>query len=323
LSGRQAPARVFHAGSRQAARKQVGELLGRQVTPGWPDPPLAGDLVLIEPDAQGAPYGNAFCALRAFKEVPGVRAIVLVAAGDQHAQALARFCQADACIGLLGDDLAGDHGEVRETLLGTRRHVSVDDLLARYEQRLGEDSGKRASGLHKLLSASGTGSVMSQWTDAETGLFDAPFASFKIDEELKRANRMNQPLTLVLLDIGVAEQDLPRETKAKRMLLAEVASVFLNSSRDIDVLARFTPTTFLFLLPGTGQEGGLIASRRMIEGLRQRSPIGGVTLDPRAGLVTVPCAGIEHREAFLMRAEDCLERARSGQGGSGVCASLE
>src|SRR5262249_52740512 len=150
------------------------------------------------------------------------------------------------------------------------------------------DAGKRASGLHRLLNASSAGSAISQWTDAETGLFDAPFASFKIDEELKRANRMNQPLTLVLLDIGVPEQALPREPKKKRVLFAEVASVFLNSSRDIDVLARFTPTTFLFLLPGTGHDGGMIAARRMIEGLRQKSPIQGVALDPKAGMVTVP-----------------------------------
>jgi hypothetical protein len=112
-----------------------------------------------------------------------VRAIVLVAAGDQHAQALRALLPGRRVHRLARDDLAGDHGEVRETLLGTTPCL-VDDLLARYEQRLGEDSGKRASAAAQAAQRERHRLRDEQWTDAETGLFDAPFASFKIDEEL-------------------------------------------------------------------------------------------------------------------------------------------
>ena len=91
----------------------------------------------------------------------------------------------------------------------------------------------------------------------------------------------------------------------------------------IDVLARFTASTFLFLLPGTGPDGALVLARRMLQSLRERTFAEGVRLQPYAGMAWTPQSGITDRKAFLLCAEACLERARSGVGDGGVCGSLE
>ncbi len=99
--------------------------------------------------------------------------------------------------------------------------------------------------------------------------------------------------------------------------------MFLNECRDIDVLARFTETTFLFLLPGTGLDGADRVALRMLHSLREREYGAGTRLDPKAGLVTVPATGISERRSFLARAEACLRVAQQGGGEGGLCTCWE
>ena len=103
----------------------------------------------------------------------------------------------------------------------------------------------------------------------------------------------------------------------------EVAGVFLNECRDIDIIGRFTESTFMVLMPGTGAAGSEILARRMLDGVRQRGESGGVAGSPSAGLATMPAAGIHNRHAFLARAEACLRLAREGQGQEGFCSYSE
>ncbi|MHC5062846.1 MAG: GGDEF domain-containing protein [Planctomycetota bacterium] len=162
---------------------------------------------------------------------------------------------------------------------------------------------------------------LSALTDAETGLFDGPFATFKLDEEFKRATRFHQPLSLVLLDCGIVSW--PEDPTDRSLVLAEVASIFLSECRDIDTLARFTETEFLFLLPGTGVDGATAVARRMLEQLRSHRYSVEIELDPVVGLATVPASGISDKREFLERAVSCLAAARSGAGEAGLCASCE
>ena len=105
-------------------------------------------------------------------------------------------------------------------------------------------------------------------------------------------------------------------------MLAEASGVFLNECRDIDVLARFAPTVFLFLLPGTGPEGAEILGRRILTALGQRFR-GRSDVQAAAGLCSVPSSEVPDRRAFLAIAEACLQRARAGQGTGGLVAASE
>jgi uncharacterized repeat protein (TIGR03837 family) len=107
----------------------------------------------------------------------------------------------------------------------------------------------------------------------------------------------------------------------RAVLLAEVASVFLNECRDIDVLGRFTTTTFLFLLPGTPPLGAQALARRLIQSLSDRS--FAVPVRPACGVVSVPMAGISDRRQFLVVAEECLRRAVDEPSTGGVAVAWE
>ena len=97
--------------------------------------------------------------------------------------------------------------------------------------------------------------------------------------------------------------------------------MFLNECRDIDVLARFSPEVFLFLLPGTGAEGAKVLSERSVASLRERLQ-ALVSARPAGGLASVPSGDISDRKRFVAVAEACLERA-GGDGAGGVCTSWQ
>ena len=319
--------RLFWVGDAAEVRAALQGALDEAIRDGMPPDPRPGDLVFLEVFAAlgslpAVPGGNAFAACRALKEDPRVRVFTVLREADPYSAEIARFCLADGSLEWNGEELSG-LDQVRDKLAPTRQRVSVDALLARLEQELATDEGRRQSAIQRLLHRETENDLQATLTDGDTGLFTGQFASFKLDEEFKRASRFHQPLSLILVDIGAKDGALPGDPVLRRELLAEVASVFLNECRDIDVLARFTETTFLFLLPGTGLTGASNVAARMLHSLREKEYSAGINLDPKAGLVTVPATGITERRAFLARAEACLRVAQGGGGQDGLSASWE
>ncbi|GAB4143055.1 MAG: hypothetical protein Fur0037_10570 [Planctomycetota bacterium] len=309
------PARCFHLGS----DARVREALARVIDVVGDDPAGAreGDLIAIESWACGAgiPGGNCFSACMALKRRAGLWVFVVVEEGDDAGRQLARFAMADGVLEFDGKgELRGTEAMLRPEVHGAP--TRVDALLERFEGALSRGDHRALSALERLARWEREDSLAAKLQDPETGLFDGPFAAFKLDEECKRALRFHLPLTLVLLDIGA--DPLPDEPTERRALLAEVASVFLNESRDIDVLARFTETVFLFLLPMTPPAGAAVMARRMLANLAGRAFGDSVRLDPRAGLASLPAAGVRDRRALLTIAEACLDGARRGLGEGGL-----
>jgi len=315
--------RWFHVGAHAGVRDAVVALLGAPPTEGTLDSLRADDLVVVEAFADlghrmDVVGGHAFAALRASKEVRGVSAYAVIRHDDPIGAQIARFCLADGT--LVWDGVARLIGADELLVAADRKpRPSVEALLQLIQASLTREGG--ASVLQRLQQWERDDSLLHRLQDSETGLFDGPYASLKLDEEFKRAQRFHLPLSLLLLDIGAGEV-LPLGPRRSE-LLAEVAGVFLNACRDIDVLARFTETTFLFLLPGTGPDGASVLARRMLAGLRSRTFGPDLVLDPRAGLVTAPATGIGDRKLFLSLAEVCLRRAQAGLGDGGLCSSWE
>lgn len=279
----------------------------------------AGDVVVVDPKADREqqamlPSGHAFSGVRALKQRRGISVYVLVDEDDAVGVQLARFALADGALTLRPDGTIGVD-ELR-TAGRTPRRPSVDDLLERLQSEAG--AGGQESSLQRLMRFEREDSLLTTLQDPETGLFDGPYATLKLDEEWKRAHRFHQPLSLLLLDLGFADglSDVDR-----RAALAEAAGVFLNECRDIDVLARFSQEVFLFLLPGTGAEGARVLSERIVCSLGERLE-GLVSARPAGGLATVPSGEISDRKRFVAVAEACLERART-EAESGVCSSWQ
>ncbi len=314
-------ARVHTVGLAPAARSALADALGREVVEGLPARPGADDVVVLSATAGASelPYGNAFSACRALKRESAARVFVAVAADDPFGAEIARFCMADDSLTLDSNGLVSNLDRIGARGAKGRSRTPVDAMLARLEAEVVGDEERQRSALQRILEDAAEATFLEQLTDPETGLFDGPYAAFKLDEEFKRAVRFHHPLSLILLDCGVAEW--PEDDADRRTLLAEIASTFLNYCRDVDVLARFTSTEFLLLLPGTGPDGAETLARRMLDELARREFVVPVRISPAAGIVTAPHPDLPDRRDMLARAEACLGLARSGEGRGGVCRS--
>lgn len=300
--------RLFHVGSSPAVRAAIQKAFGKEPIVAPATGLKAGDTVVVESFADlsaraDAVGGNAFSACRAWKQTRGVSVYVVVRAEDPTGVLLTRFVLADGVVRI--DAKGGIEGLEH---IGPRdrgkTHQNIDTLLARYGEALKNSDRSELAG--RVREWESSDSFLQRLQDAETGLFDGPYTALKLDEEWKRAQRFHLPLSIVLLDIGQAAEAM-KPGPDRSVLLAEVASVFLNECRDIDVLGRFTTTTFLFLLPGTPPLGAQALARRLLSSLGERS--FAVPLRPACGVASVPMAGIADRRQFLVVAEECLRRA--------------
>ncbi len=301
--------RAFSVACTDSARQQLERIVETSVSDGLDANIDARDVVFLAANSGAAE--NAFTAcLRIKRQCAKATVVVLLTHGDDVSEPIARFCLADGVSWLDRDGDLADPDAVQAIVHRQFRNVPIDALLERFEGQLTGDANELA----EIVERHSGHEFIDGLTDEETGLFDGPFATFKLDEEYKRALRFHQPLSLILFDCGA---DLPDDEIDRRTVLAEIASVFLNECRDIDTLSRFTETVFLFLLPGTGSDGAAAVARRMLEGLRERPLSGGVEIAPAAGIATVPMSGIADRTAFLRAAETCLRSARAES--DGVC----
>ena len=297
----------FWVGSRSAVRDALAAAFGSAPAAGPATAAATGDIVVVDAvasaaDCAGIGPAHAFGAVRLLKDRKGLAVYVVLAADDRVGMQLARFVLADGVLTWQDGRL-----DTRELAAGApaARRVAIDPLLAKLEPKLASASGE--SSLQRLLRFEREDSLPQRLQDAETGLFDGPYATLKLDEEWKRAHRFHQPLSLLLIDLGGGVAGLA--DGARRLVFAEAAGVFLNECRDIDVLARFAPTVFLFLLPGTGPDGAEVLGKRILAALGQRFA-GRPEVRPAAGLCSVPSSEVPDRRAFLAIAEACLLRAQ-------------
>ncbi len=315
--------KVFHIGSSAQVRQALVEAFEVEPKDGPVEGLVSGDVVAIEVAAalgerDDVPGRNAFSACQVYKRQRGVEVYLVVRADDPVGVQLARFVLADGVL-VLGED--GSLEGVDQLLPVDRRRSArlIDGLLQRFGGRMQDaEGGVRA--LEKMLDWEQADDFLGQLQDEETGLFCGPYAALKLDEEFRRSQRFHLPLSLILLDIGAEAADLP-EGPDRQALLAEVAAVFLNECRDIDVLGRFTETVFLFLLPGTPPHGAEALARRMLASLGQRE--FPAQIQPCAGIASIPMAGIGDRKDLLLVAENCLSRARSAPGGEALVTAWE
>lgn len=315
---------IFYVGESRQVRDQLAAALSVPCEAGVPggsasDPAQgSGRAVVVFLDVGagpallgGLPGGNAFTACRDLKDRLGVQVYLLVAAGDQISPEIGRFCLADGSLEIGPDGLLDEVSSLVERIGPRSARVSVDALLENLERAIGSDEGRQASAIQRMLADGDESTLMDHLVDSETGLFDGPYASFKLDEEFKRSRRFHQPLSLMLLDVGTELLEAIADPADRKTFLAEVSSVFLNECRDIDVLARFTASTFMILMPGTGSAGAEVVAARMLAELAEKGIFEGREGRPHCGLATMPSAGIADRSAFMARAEARLQMSRA------------
>lgn len=101
-------------------------------------------------------------------------------------------------------------------------------------------------------------------TDPLTTLYNRRYFEEFIEKEAIRALRMNQPFTLIGLDLDFLKQINDKYGHVcGDLAIKTVADVLKINARSIDIAARMGGEEFNVLLPGIDSKGGLIAAERI------------------------------------------------------------
>jgi len=265
--------------------------------------PTGGDVILIDKFLRGE---NVYEVCRSLTGRTSCRTF-LVAEHDNHTgDAVARFCGAT---GVLHSPLSTSRlAEVLEQAAGPRPPLPSE---GRGEEA--ESAELPEELLVNIANGERNKDLVSALTDPETSLFNYAFLNFKLDEEFKRAQRWNEPLSCVMLGFdGQCSPDV----------LRQLAGIILDSSRDTDVLGRFDETSFLFLLPRTGPDGAEVMAMRVGRTVQELDlcDLVGDSLVVSVGIACMPHPEIRRREDLYAHAREAFHEA-SREGGGVACHS--
>jgi diguanylate cyclase (GGDEF)-like protein len=151
-------------------------------------------------------------------------------------------------------------------------------------------------------------------TDELTGVFNRRYLDRRLGEELKRAHRLGEPCSIVLLDLDFfkAVNDEHGHQEGDRVLCA-VARTIVECVREIDLVTRWGGEEFAVLIPGTTAAQALLVTERI------RTAIERLVVSSASGAplrITVSCgvawvAPHIHTPAQCIAAADrCLLEAK-------------
>ncbi len=156
-------------------------------------------------------------------------------------------------------------------------------------------------------------------TDRLTDLFNHGYFQQRLDAEIRRANRFDHPLSLVMLDIDdfKALNDTYGHPRGD-MVLKVMSSIIRENLREIDIAARYGGEEFVLLLPETDVEG----ARSVAERVRMRVeaevlPIADADREVRIsvslGVATYPLHADTHAGLIDVADRALYEAKRAGK----------
>jgi len=126
-------------------------------------------------------------------------------------------------------------------------------------------------------------------TDVLTGCFNRRSFEMQLDRELQMANRLSQPLSLVMLDLDrFKELNDSSGHDVGDTALRLLAECFRRELRGIDSAARFGGDEFALILPQADSEGAMLVAERLRKGIEQIAFPGCPSLTASIGIATFP-----------------------------------
>jgi diguanylate cyclase (GGDEF)-like protein len=148
-------------------------------------------------------------------------------------------------------------------------------------------------------------------TDSLTGLYNFRFFQASVDRELQIAERSNDPVSLILLDLDHLKRiNDTHGHRAGDAALVQVARAMRQSVRSVDFCARYGGEEFVILLPRCGHEDALRLAERVRNAIAG-SPlpnIGQVTAS--IGVATYPVSA-QTKEALIEAADQAMYVAKT------------
>ncbi len=149
-------------------------------------------------------------------------------------------------------------------------------------------------------------------TDGLTGVFNHRRFQESLAQEILRANRTEQPLSVLMLDVDHFKKfNDSFGHPAGDELLRKLASTMAAELRATDLLARYGGEEFAVLLPDTGKDMAAQAAERLRVAVEQnlRSDVPGGSVTISAGVATWKVDGTTGQE-LLTAADRALYQAK-------------
>ncbi|MEW5764791.1 MAG: GGDEF domain-containing protein [Acidobacteriota bacterium] len=142
--------------------------------------------------------------------------------------------------------------------------------------------------------------------DDLTLAFNRRFFEDYLAEEMDRARRYNNPLSLIFLDLdGLREVNNRFGHAMGSRTLQEAAARIMNAVRSIDKVIRYGGDEFCIVLPETPWEGALEVAER----IRQRLASTPFLLEETGGIEITGSFGLSSYPAHALTKEDLIKRA--------------
>jgi diguanylate cyclase (GGDEF)-like protein len=151
-------------------------------------------------------------------------------------------------------------------------------------------------------------------TDPLTGLWNRRYLAETLEREVARAVRFDNQVSLIILDVDDFKQINDRQGHLQGdMVLEHVAQLVRETTRSIDVAARYGGDELAVILVETDREGAAILAERLRERARERRvPLrdgGAMGVTISVGVATVPDSASD-LESLVDAADRALLRAK-------------
>jgi two-component system, cell cycle response regulator len=158
-------------------------------------------------------------------------------------------------------------------------------------------------------------------TDGLTQLHNHRFFQERFRDEFRRAQRYDDPLALMLMDLDHFKQvNDTHGHPAGDQVLKDVAGCLRKCVRETDMVARYGGEEFAVLLPKTHLSGALTVAERVRRdvGSLKTGLDGGLRITVSVGVAGYPCRSIATAEQMLRAADEALYRAKH-EGRNKIC----
>lgn len=159
--------------------------------------------------------------------------------------------------------------------------------------------------------------------DALTELYNYRYFRAKLTDELRRADRYRQKLSILMLDLDHFKEVNDRYGhQTGNVILREVSNIMEQCVRDIDVVARYGGEEFVVILPQTNAEDAAIIAERIRETVKKNCfPNSNgqreIRITVSLGVATYP-EGIHNLDQLLEKVDRALYQAKA-DGRNRVC----
>ena len=150
-------------------------------------------------------------------------------------------------------------------------------------------------------------------TDGLTKLHNHRYFQDQLTREIRRVERSEEPLTILLLDIDDFKRLNDQHGHAAGDdVLARIAQILHGAVRGSDLCARYGGEEFVVLAPGTDTSGAYLLAEKIRTAIAESSFIVDDSLRPLRVTVSVGVAAFNgNRKRFFQKADQALYRAKA------------